>query len=102
ERPSENANRSPRRTRQTGLYFFSRWRKEFGAMTAPAAQWQLDRLSTSARAAAESAAVDAGASLSSWITRLITETSSAEGVAPPAEPAKILEFTREPRDRMPP
>src|SRR5262249_32205920 len=26
----------------------------------------------------------------------------AEGVAPPAEPAKILEFTREPRDRMPP
>lgn len=70
-------------------------------MTAPAAQWQLDRLSTSAREAAEIASLGAGVSLSSWLTKLISETCSAEGVAPPAEPPKILEFTRELRDRVP-
>lgn len=70
-------------------------------MTAPAAQWQLDRLSTSAREAAEIASLGAGVSLSSWLTKLISETCSAEGVAPPAEPPKILEFTREIRDRIP-
>jgi ParB family chromosome partitioning protein len=70
-------------------------------MTAPAAQWQLDRLSTNAREAAEIASLGAGVSLSSWLTRLIGETCSAEGVAPPSEPPKILEFTREIRDRVP-
>ena len=70
-------------------------------MTAPAAQWQLDRLSTSAREAAEIASLGAGVSLSSWLTKLISETCSAEGVASPAEPPKILEFTREIRDRVP-
>ncbi|HXE29210.1 MAG TPA: ParB/RepB/Spo0J family partition protein [Stellaceae bacterium] len=70
-------------------------------MTAPAAQWQLDRLSTNAREAAEIASLGAGVSLSSWLTKLISETCSAEGVAPPAEPPKILEFTREIRDRVP-
>ena len=70
-------------------------------MTAPAAQWQLDRLSTSAREAAEIASLGAGVSLSSWLTKLIIETGSAEGVATPAEPPKILEFTRELRDRVP-
>jgi ParB/RepB/Spo0J family partition protein len=70
-------------------------------MTAPAAQWQLDRLSTSARDAAEIASLGVGLSLSSWLTTLIGETCSAEGVAPPAEPPKILEFTREIRDRVP-
>ncbi len=70
-------------------------------MTAPAAQWQLDRLSTSAREAAEIASLGAGVSLSSWLAKLIGETCAAEGVAPPAEPPKILEFTRELRDRVP-
>jgi ParB/RepB/Spo0J family partition protein len=70
-------------------------------MTAPAAPWQLDRLSTSAREAAEIASLGAGVSLSSWLTKLISETCSAEGVATPAEPPKILEFTRELRDRVP-
>ncbi len=70
-------------------------------MTAPAAPWQLDRLSTSAREAAEIASLGAGVSLSSWLTKLISETCSAEGVATPAEPPKILEFTREIRDRVP-
>ena len=70
-------------------------------MTALAAQWQLDRLSTNAREAAEIASLGAGVSLSSWLTKLISETCSAEGVAPPAEPPKILEFTREIRDRVP-
>src|SRR5579875_131319 len=70
-------------------------------MTAPAAPWQLDRLSTSAREAAEIASLGAGISLSSWLTRLIGETCAAEGVAPPSEPPKILEFTREIRDRVP-
>lgn len=70
-------------------------------MTAPAAQWQLDRLSTSAREAAEIASLGAGVSLSAWLTRLIGETCAAEGVAPPSEPPKILEFTRELRDRVP-
>jgi ParB/RepB/Spo0J family partition protein len=64
-------------------------------MTAPAAQWQLDRLSTSAREAAETASLGAGISLSAWLTKLINETCSAEGVASRAEPPKILEFTRE-------
>jgi ParB family transcriptional regulator, chromosome partitioning protein len=70
-------------------------------MTAPAAQWQLDRLSTSAREAAEIASLGAGVSLSSWLTKLISETCAAEGVASPVEPPKILEFTRELRDRVP-
>jgi ParB family chromosome partitioning protein len=70
-------------------------------MTAPAAQWQLDRLSIGAREAAEIASLGAGVSLSSWLTRLIGETCAAEGVAPPSEPPKILEFTREIRDRVP-
>jgi ParB family transcriptional regulator, chromosome partitioning protein len=70
-------------------------------MTSPAAQWQLDRLSTSAREAAEIASLGAGVSLSSWLTKLVSETCSAEGVASPAEPPKILEFTREIRDRVP-
>ncbi|HVA15508.1 MAG TPA: ParB/RepB/Spo0J family partition protein, partial [Stellaceae bacterium] len=71
-------------------------------MTAPAATWQLDRLSTSAREAAEIASLGAGLSLSSWLARLIGETCAAEGVAPPSEPPKILEFTREIRDRAQP
>jgi ParB family chromosome partitioning protein len=70
-------------------------------MTAPAAQWQLDRLSTSAREAAEIASLGAGISLSAWLSRLISETCAAEGLAPPSEPPKILEFTREIRDRVP-
>jgi ParB/RepB/Spo0J family partition protein len=70
-------------------------------MIAPAAQWQLDRLSTNAREAAEIASLGGGVSLSSWLTRLIGETCAAEGVAPPSEPPKILEFTREIRDRAP-
>lgn len=70
-------------------------------MTAPAAQWQLDRLSTSAREAAEIASLGAGISLSAWLSRLIGETCAAEGVAPPSEAPKILEFTREIRDRVP-
>ncbi|HWE74750.1 MAG TPA: ParB/RepB/Spo0J family partition protein [Stellaceae bacterium] len=70
-------------------------------MTSPAAQWQLDRLSTSAREAAEIASLGAGVSLSSWLTKLISETCSAEGVASPAEPPKILEFTREIHDPIP-
>jgi len=45
-------------------------------MTAPAAQWQLDRLSPIAREAAETAAVGAGISLSSWLTKLISEMKS--------------------------
>ena len=68
-------------------------------MTSPAPSWQLDRLSTSAREAAEIASLGAGLSLSSWLSRLISETCAAEGVAPPSEPPKILEFTREPRER---
>ena len=70
-------------------------------MTAPAALWQLDRLSTSAREAAEIASLGSGLSLSSWLTRLIGDTCSAEGVAPPSEAPKILEFTREIRERAP-
>lgn len=70
-------------------------------MTAPVAQWQLDRLSTDAREAAEIAALDAGVSLSSWLTKSIGEACAAEGIAPPAEPPKILEFTRALRDRVP-
>jgi ParB family transcriptional regulator, chromosome partitioning protein len=69
-------------------------------MTAPAAPWQLDRLST--REAAEIASLGSGLSLSSWLTRLIGDTCSAEGVAPPSEAPKILEFTREIRDRATP
>ena len=69
-------------------------------MTAPAAPWQLDRLSTTAREAAEFASLGAGISLSHWLTRLIGEASAAEGIAPPSEPPKILELTRELRDRV--
>lgn len=66
-------------------------------MTAAAAQWQLDRLSTSARDAAESAALGAGISLSAWLTELIDKTCSIEGIAAEGEPLKIIEFTREAR-----
>jgi ParB family chromosome partitioning protein len=70
-------------------------------MTAPAAQWQLDRLSADAREAAETAALEVGVSLSSWLTKSIDEACAAEGVTPPAAPPKILEFTRGIRDRIP-
>ncbi|HEY3919130.1 MAG TPA: ParB/RepB/Spo0J family partition protein [Stellaceae bacterium] len=70
-------------------------------MNAPAAAWQLDRLSTSAREAAETASHDAGLPLSSWLTQVIDEACAAEGISLPEEPAKILEFTRELRERAP-
>lgn len=70
-------------------------------MTATAAPWQLDRLSTSARDAAETVSHEAGLSLSSWLTRLIGETAAAEGIRAPDEAPNILEFTREIRDRAP-
>ena len=62
-------------------------------MMSSAANWQLDRLSAGAREAAEIASLGAGLSLSAWLTRMIGETCAAEGVAPPSEPPKILEFT---------
>lgn len=68
-------------------------------MTAPAALWRLDRLSNSAREAAELASLGAGMSLSSWLTRLIGDTCAAEGVVPSHETPKIIEFTRDIRDR---
>jgi len=71
-------------------------------MMSSAANWQLDRLSASAREAAEIASLGAGLSLSAWLTRMIGETCAAEGVAPPSEPPKILEFTREARERTAP
>jgi ParB/RepB/Spo0J family partition protein len=70
-------------------------------MTSSAANWQLDRLSAGAREAAEIASLGAGLSLSAWLTRLIGENCAAEGVAPASEPPKILEFTREIRERAP-
>lgn len=70
-------------------------------MTSAAAPWKLDRLSTSAREAAGAAARGAGVSLSTWLTELITETCSAEGVASEAEPLKLLEFPRAPRAPSP-
>jgi ParB/RepB/Spo0J family partition protein len=69
-------------------------------MTVSAAVWQLDRLSTSAREAAEIASLGTGVSLSVWLTRLIGEACTAEGVAPLAEPPKILEFTRDLPNRV--
>src|SRR6185437_4402400 len=75
--------------------------RELRAMTAAAAQWQLDRLSTSARDAAEIASLGAGISLSAWLTKLIGDTCAADGVALPPEPSTIVEFTREIRDRTP-
>lgn len=71
-------------------------------MTASAASWQLDRLSANAREAAEIASLGVGLSLSAWLTRLIGETCDAEGLAPANEPPKILEFTREIRERPAP
>ncbi len=70
-------------------------------MSSSAANWQLDRLSANAREAAEIASLGAGMSLSAWLARLIGDSCAAEGVAPTIEPPKILEFTREPRDRAP-
>ncbi|HXR85445.1 MAG TPA: ParB/RepB/Spo0J family partition protein [Stellaceae bacterium] len=64
-------------------------------MNSPAAPWQLDRLSTNARAAAESASRAAGMSLAAWLTKLISDTCAAEGVASLAEPPRILELMRE-------
>jgi len=49
-------------------------------MMSSAANWQLDRLSASAREAAEIASLGAGLSLSAWLTRMIGETCAAEGV----------------------
>jgi ParB/RepB/Spo0J family partition protein len=71
-------------------------------MTAAAVQWQLDLLSSSAREAAETAALGADIPLSSWLTKLINETCSAEDVAAQAAPPNILEFTREMRAPSPP
>ena len=70
-------------------------------MTVPAAQWQLDRLSTAAREAAVKASAGAGVSLSSWLATLINETCSTERVASSPEPATIRELARDGRDRMP-
>src|SRR5690242_2157934 len=69
-------------------------------MTAPAAQWQLDRLSTSARDAAETASLGAGVSLSAWLTKVIGNACAAEGVTLPPEPPRIIELMREIRGRI--
>jgi ParB family chromosome partitioning protein len=70
------------------------------AMTVAAADWQLDRLSPEARAAALRTARQEGLSLSEWLTRLVTTASAAQGVilppetpadAVPAEPAEPAE-----------
>ena len=70
-------------------------------MIAPAVHWQLGRLSTAARDTAAQASVRAGVSLSSWLSKLICDTCAAEGVAPPAEPRRILGFTQESDGRIP-
>lgn len=70
-------------------------------MTAPAAQWQLDRLSPAARDAAAKASLAAGLSLSSWLGKLICDTCAAEGIAAPAGPQRALAFTREKGGRLP-
>lgn len=55
-------------------------------MTASAADWELDRLSPEARAAAERAALRESVSLSDWLARLITSAAAAQGVTLPSEP----------------
>ena len=64
-------------------------------MTAPAASWRFERLSAGAREAAEAAALGAGKSLSDWLTSLIGDACTAEGVAPPRETPTVLAFARE-------
>ncbi len=67
-------------------------------MTSPVAPWRLDRLSDSAREAAELAAIGAGMTLSAWLTRLINDACATEGVAPhenaPVETSTVVEFAR--------
>lgn len=58
------------------------------AMTASAADWQLDRLSPEARAAADRAAAREGMSLSDWLARVITHAAAAQGITLPAEPRR--------------
>jgi ParB family transcriptional regulator, chromosome partitioning protein len=47
-------------------------------MTSGAANWRLEALSASTRAAAEIASLGAGVSLSAWLTQLITDTCARE------------------------
>src|ERR1700689_3199650 len=48
--------------------------------------WQLDRVSTIARNAAESAAQEAGLPLAEWLSRMIVQTANAEDVLLASEP----------------
>lgn len=70
-------------------------------MTAPAVQWQLDRLAPAARDAAAKASLGAGVSLSSWLDKLICDTCAAEGIAAPAGARRALAFTHESGARIP-
>src|SRR5579862_1008334 len=65
------------------------------AMTSSPANWRLERLSAAARETAEIASLSAGLSLSAWLTKVIGETSAAEGVTPRNDAATVLEFAPE-------
>src|SRR5579862_35598 len=62
-------------------------------MTSSVASWRLDRLSASAREAAELASIGAGITLSAWLTRIINDACAAEGVTL-RENATVVEFAR--------
>ncbi len=62
-------------------------------MTSSVASWRLDRLSASAREAAELASIGAGVTLSAWLTRVINDACNAEGVSL-RENVTVVEFAR--------
>jgi len=62
-------------------------------MTSSVASWRLDRLSASAREAAELASIGAGVTLSAWLTRVINDACAAEGVSL-RENVTVVEFAR--------
>ncbi len=64
-------------------------------MTSSTAEWRFERLSKSAREAAEIASLGAGLSLSAWLARLIEETCASEGVARPSAAPTGLDFAPE-------
>jgi ParB family chromosome partitioning protein len=69
-------------------------------MTSLAANWRLERLSPTARETAEIASLGAGLSLSAWLTQVIGETCTAEGVTPRSDAPTIIAFAPE-KNRSP-
>lgn len=64
-------------------------------MTSLAANWRLARLSPTARETAEIASLSAGLSLSAWLSQVISEACTAEGVTLRVDAPTVIAFTPE-------